>query len=159
MKGRKPKPLAIAQIDGTRKSRINEHAPQSPLGLPRCPAHLDKEAAAKWRQLAKDAKWFARVDADVVALYCVQWSMWIRALSVLGDVRKAGNNILPELLYSKETKAPYQNAVWHLATGAHDRLLKLSAVLGLNPSDRGRLSVPAPSAEEDELEAFMAEAQ
>ena len=158
MKGRKPKPLAIAQIDGTRKSRINEHAPQSPLGLPRCPAHLDKEAAAKWRQLAKDAKWFARVDADVVALYCVQWSLHVRALSVLGDMRAAGSK-LPELLQSKETKEFYQNQVMHLVNSSSDRLLKLSAVLGLNPADRGRLSVPASSAEEDELAAFMAEAQ
>lgn len=150
--GRKPKPTALKLVDGTRKDRINKAEPKAELGLPRVPAHLDDAAKKKWKQLVADVHWFARVDGDAVAAYCVAWGRWIDAEESL---RKTGTVL-------KSTEGGfYQNPYLHVANKAMEQLQKWGAVLGLNPSDRGRLQVGGYELAEDidPLEAHCRKAE
>lgn len=144
-RGRKPKPTALKLLDGTRKDRINGKEPVADLGLPRCPAHLDGEAKKKWKALAADVTWFARVDADAVAAYCVAYGRWLEAEE---KVKKTG-------VVLKGDNGFYQNPYLHVANKAIEQMAKIGATLGLNPSDRSRLKVDAGSSEDDELTSFM----
>lgn len=145
MRGRKPKPTRLKLVDGTRKDRINYHEPVTVMGLPRCPSHLDEEARKKWRQLAVDASWFARVDGDAVAMYCMSWSRW---LSAEAAVRQVGT------VLKSADGGFYQNPYLHVANKAMEQLQKLGAVLGLTPSDRSRLKLcgQEPAESDDPLE-------
>lgn len=151
-KGRKPKPTALKLLDGTRKDRVNSSEPTATPGLAKPPAHLGKVARAKWKQLAKDVTWFATVDGDAVALYCLAWANSVEALAMIGPSDAKGKTGM--VLKSVEGGL-YQNPWVPIYNKAVEQLCKLGAVLGLNPSDRSRMKMDTGSKDDDELDAFM----
>ena len=148
MKGRKPRPLGIALMKGDHKGRVNHNQPAPPIGLPRCPAHLDKAARAKWRQLAKEMTWMAKVDGDILAAYCVAWARWVDAeekVKVSGAVLKSTEGGF------------YQNPFLAVANKAIEQLTKLGSLMGLNPAERTRINAPVKNREDDALQEFIDE--
>ena len=146
MRGRKPKPTGLKILTGNPGKRpLNLNEPAAAPGLPRCPAHLDAVAKKKWHHLAADVTWLAKVDGDMVALYCQAWS---NALEAQGLIAKTG-----KVLKSTEGGL-YQNPWVPIYNKAVEQLVKIGALLGLNPSDRSRLQV-APAVEADPFEEML----
>ena len=53
VRGRKPKPTALKQLEGNPgKRQLNEHEPVPPKSTVRCPAWLEPEAKKEWKRLA-----------------------------------------------------------------------------------------------------------
>ena len=83
MKGRKPKPTIVRQLEGNPGKRaINDREPVPPDGIPDCPEHLDDEARAEWFRTSKVLKemgLLSKADRSALAAYCVAYSRWVEA--------------------------------------------------------------------------------
>ena len=133
MRGRKPKPRALA------KRGAKADAPASLTALPRCPDHLSAEARKEWRRLATPlhkAGVLTVADRAALAAYCQCWSRWAEAERWLAET--------PALL--KTPSGYVQQSPWlGVANKQLELMARFMAELGLTPS--ARMRVPAMQAE------------
>jgi len=150
VKGRKPKPAEIRELQGNpRRVPIPKVPKGEPIvqGLPP-PSWLDAEAKKEWRSVVAqyaDMKIITRNDIALLTAWCDTWSKWlavtkkIKGRFVIGDGSGAKRNPLTTI--EKDLKAD---------------LLTLAARFGFSPVDRMKLAIPPEKPpEENDIEAFL----
>lgn len=91
--------------------------------IPKPPAHLDKIAKAKWREIEPLLEEFDDAIADLLALYCSAWSRWKEAdakVQELGSVIKSPSGY------------PVQNPYLAIVNKSLDQMIKLGKRLKLS---------------------------
>lgn len=152
MRGRKPKPDAVKRLAGNPGKRKLESGPVMDTTLPHCPEHLDDEARAEWRRVARrlrDVGILVHVDHAVLAVYCQAWSRWVKAEKKIAEL---GETVELENGYVQQT------AWMGISNRAVQTMLKAAAELGMTPSARGRVAVAGAPEEEDDLAKILLEA-
>ena len=140
MRGRKPKPTALKELQGNPGKRpFTGHEPKPPASLPTCPSHLCAPAKAEWKRLAKSLHnigVLTQVDRAALAAYCQAYGRWVEAEKHLAET--------PTLL---KTPAGYvQASPWlTIANKQLELMHKFMAELGLTPSARTRLAITVPT--------------
>ena len=119
------------------RSSNTEDMPVAPDALPRCPAHLTDVARKEWRRLAKplyDMGVLSVTDRAALAAYCQAWARWVEAEEHLAKG--------PPLV--KTPSGYVQQSPWlTVANKQLDIMGRYMAELGLSPSARARLRLPA----------------
>jgi P27 family predicted phage terminase small subunit len=153
MRGPKPKPVALRVLHGTAAERARESIPQPRRALPRCPDHLDGEAAACWRRLARelyDAGLLSNIDRDALANYCLAYARHKKAEAMItkssemlkaADEKDSDGNVT-------HVGGFYQNPWLSIANKAAETMLKLAAEFGMTPSSRSRVKAEIAAARE-----------
>jgi len=144
-RGRKPKATAIKEAAGAfnrHPERRNPNEPKAIKGRPDAPPLVvaDDLALKKWNHLCEildELGLLSKSDSDLMAIYSVTWSRWVRMEYAVAQ--------------EGETSGMRSNPKLHEANKAADRLYKLGAEFGLNPSSRTRLS----AAPKDESDPFL----
>lgn len=129
IRGPKPRALGCTSMD----------MPVAPNALPRCPAHLTPVARKEWRRLAgplHDMGVLSVTDRAALAAYCQAWARWVEAEEHLAKG--------PPLI--KAPSGYVQQSPWlAIANKQLEIMGRFMAELGLSPSARARLRVPAGS--------------
>jgi P27 family predicted phage terminase small subunit len=150
-RGPRPTPTKILQVRGSWRANGRASEPRPRIGKPKCPAWLDAAAKAKWRTLARELSAIGLltvIDGDALAVYCQAWAEFQLATETLqreGRTIKAGD---------AGYRAPHpavaqQRSAWKA-------IKEFAALFGLDPADRGRLTVPDPPEEPDALDELIA---
>ncbi len=83
VRGRKPKPTAIKELEGNPGKRpLNGHEPVPPKSTIRCPNWLETEAKKEWKRLAPALEAMGvltAVDITAFAGYCQAYARWKEA--------------------------------------------------------------------------------
>lgn len=144
MRGRKPEPTVLKLSRGIApRGRKNEPKP-APVA-PEPPELLDDEAKMKWRELSPKLEKLGVLtlnDGDSLALLCQSWSL---AQQARRDIDEKGMNLdsgkrNPSLLTWRENVALFT---------------RLSALFGMNPSDRARIGVKPNDTSDDPMEKLL----
>lgn len=168
MKGRKPKPMALADRDGdTRKigaRKLREKIaaePRAARGLPDCPRHLRGRARAAWnfwRQELEGMGLDRRPDAQMLEGACVNYARAVQADLI---VDREGP-IVEESTVDEETGEKIVLRVKaHPAEGVSRRAWVLvrafCSEFGLSPVSRTRLAIEKPDSSDDDLAKILAQ--
>ena len=143
--GRHSKPNSLKILDGDRKDRINLDEPRSPEGLPEPPDWLDelgREAYLRVAGLLAEMKLAHRADADSLAIYAQNFSIWRQASETIAD-----EGFL--LTTATTTKA---HPLFPVVNESQRTMTRILASFGLNPTARASLRVDP--AGEDEFLAY-----
>jgi len=147
--GRRPKPTALKQIQGSRiRNRGNE--PQ-PSGVPKCPAHLDAAAKREWKRISRELSalgLLTSIDMAALAAYCQTFSRWAAAEE---NIAKFG-----AVIRSPKSGFPIANPYVGVANTALTLMRQFAAEFGLTPASRSRLSIDPGQKPADPFSAFMA---
>ena len=152
MRGRKPLPSKIILLKGGTKHThrpLRKNEPKPPATIPKCPEHLDKEAQAEWKRMAKELKplgILTQLDKAIFAVYCQAFSTWAQAtrkITEMGMVRVTKNGFTE------------QNPFLPIANKAKEQMMKALIEMGMTPSSRARVKVTSPPKEEDDKERFF----
>ena len=149
MRGRKPKPTAIKELEGNPGKRaLNHKEPQPREGLPSRPAHLHGAAAIEWNRVVKELQEMGvltRVDRAVLASYCVAYGHWVDAEQHLQE-----EGAVIETTFGNKVQNPYLS----ISKRSMDQMVKFAAEFGMTPSSLSRLKSEAPT-EAEELEKML----
>jgi len=117
------------------KRALNDSEPRPVATLPRCPSHLQGEARAEWRRVARglhDAGLLTQIDRAALAIYCQAWARWVKAEGQIqrhGEVVKsAAGNVM-------------QNPYLSIANRAMKQMQLMARELGMTPSARSQIKV------------------
>lgn len=149
MKGRKPKPTAIKELEGNPGKRaLNKKEPKPQKKIPSCPKHLTDVARKEWRRITKEL--FAlgvitQIDQAALAICCTAYADYVKACETL--------ELEGEVIISEKGGA-YQNPWMAIKKRSMDQVMKFYAEFGMTPSGRSRVKVETPD-EEDELEKML----
>ena len=134
MPGRPPKPASIHILQGTaQKCRMAKRKGELAPGgaIPGPPAFLPPEALAEWERvisMSQYAKALTAADLPTLAMYCGLYAEWERSFR------------------------PNEEGEFHpMQTSRLALLMNIAGKLGMNPSDRVKVHVPA---EEKPLNKF-----
>lgn len=151
MRGRKPKPSIIRDLEGNPGKRpLNDREPVPPPGIPECPDHLDDEARAEWFRTAAvltEMGLLTKADRTALAAYCTVYSRWVTAEA---QVRKFGS-----IVKSPHKGYPMKSPYLTIADQALEAMRKLMVEFGLTPSSRSRIRVGDDVDARNELELFL----
>lgn len=161
--GRPPKPTPLKELQGNPGKRaLNKNEPKPPPGAPRCPPWLPAAAKAEWRRVVKILEPLGLVtqaDQQTLAAYCLAVAELRTATKTLaaegrtvrvggflltkddGKQEHVGGQVQPHPAISQ------QRSAWAA-------IKTYSALFGLDPSSRGKLSAP-PKDEPDAFENWM----
>lgn len=149
MRGRKPKPSAIKELEGNPGKRaINTQEPKPESVIPSCPPHLIGPARTEWKRITKELeklKIISLIDKAALSGYCIAYADVIKATN---KIKKQGEVII------SEKGGLYQNPWVSIRNSAIDRMVKIAAEFGMTPSSRSRVKVKTPT-EEDKMEDFL----
>ena len=149
MRGRKPKPSALKELEGNPGKRaLNTKEPKPSADIPTMPPHLKGAARNEWIRITKELralKLISNIDRAALTAYCTAWGDYVRAC---GKLEKEGEVIVTE----KGTM--YQNPWVGIKNKAMEKILKISAEFGMTPSSRARVKVEAPT-EADEMASLL----
>ena len=149
MRGRKPKPTAIKEIEGNPGKRALNKKEQKPdKQIPTCPDHLKGVAREEWNRITKEL--FAlgiisKLDRASLAICCTAYADYVKACEMLETEG--------EVIISDKGGA-YQNPWMAIKKRSMDQVVKFYAEFGMTPSGRSRVKVDLPD-EEDELEKLL----
>ena len=151
MRGRKPKPSAIKQLEGNPGKRpLNDREPVPPDGVPDCPDFLNDEARAEWFRTAKvlqEMRLLSKADRAALAAYCTAYARWVEAEE---QVRKYGT-----IVKSPEKGFPMKSPYLTIADQSLETMRKFLIEFGLTPSSRSRIKVPDSAQAADEFDLFL----
>ena len=151
MRGRKPKPTKIHLLQGGKEKTHrpeNDKEPKPDAMIPICPEHLDVEAQAEWKRMAKELEplgLLSNLDKAVFAVYCEAFSTWAQAtkkIQEMGMVRITKNGFTE------------QNPYFPISNKAKEQMLKALIEMGMTPSSRSRIKVDNPKPK-SKVELFM----
>lgn len=149
MRGRRPKPTALKELEGNPGKRgLNKKEPKPDIGIPTCPNHLKGVARQEWNRVSKQLLalgLIARTDRAALAAYCTAYKDYVDAENAL---KKQG------VVIFSENGGAYQNPWMGIKKRSMDQMVKFGAEFGLTPSSRVRLQVDKPT-EEDEMAGFL----
>ena len=136
MKGRKPKPLAVREAEGSKPRARHRNQPKPRAGKPTPPDHLSDAARVEWTRVlaAAPAGMLSRLDVAVLSLYCDAFARWAAARKM---VARTGECI------ATTNGNVVQNPWLGIANRAAADTLKAAVELGLSPTARARVSVVA----------------
>lgn len=152
MRGRKPKPTKIIEMEGNPGKRLAKRKPEPKPKAAKTlspPVHLNGIAAALWRKLASDmASIGLLTESDKAALeaYCVHYSLWREALEGLRV-----NGMLHHTPNGHLQPSPYDTMARHHAMLMH----KFGSEFGLTPASRARISVPEQGGDDAKEKAMF----
>lgn len=154
-RGPTPTPTAILQRRGSREVASRANEPQPELGAPRCPAWLDKDAKAVWRQLVPQLDAIGvltKIDGNALARYCRLFVRWKQCDAF---VRKYGETYVAAYTEGKPTSFQQFPEVG-IINRLGPQLLRLEQEFGLTPAARTRIQVtPRPAVQADGKERFF----
>ena len=110
----------------------------------KCPRWLHKYGKEKWRELAPkllSLGLLTDLDGESLALACQAWADWRLATETLNA---EGQTV--ETTSRGDSRMKPHPAIG-LAKDAWERWRKISALFGLNPSDRARVKAPGPTSD------------
>lgn len=155
MRGRKPKPAALRNLQGNPGKRAIRAGAVCAPHSGRCPRYLDGEAKKKWKNMAAlllGMGLLTEADEDALALYCQSWSDFLEARLLVAALGLVVWDVDAE---GQPTGSGKPNPAVAVADRAWARLLRLMAEFGLTPSARMRVA-PAPVVNtEDPFEALL----
>jgi P27 family predicted phage terminase small subunit len=135
---RTPTPILAARGSWLAKTRKREPKPASTA--PRCPAWLDKDGKAVWKQVVPMLATMgvlANTDGNALARYCRLWVRWKQADAF---IQKYG-----ETYPLKDEKGKVKCFQQHPQVGIVNKLsttlLRLEQEFGLTPASRSRINV------------------
>jgi P27 family predicted phage terminase small subunit len=136
MRGRKPIPVELKVVRGNPGHRTLPVVPETPKVSKRMkpPAGMSDDATAAWKKVAPmlQAAGLLHVP-DVVALrlLCESYATWEKATELArgGFLVKASNG------------TPMASPYLHIASRAHDQIVKLLTEFGMTPSARTRVAM------------------
>lgn len=137
-RGPKPKPPALDRLDGNPSRRPKGDGVLA-QGQPTCPAYLGSYARAVWKRIAASMpeRLYAQADRELLAAYCATAQQHKEATETLqreGTVVVTSKGDLVESPWSKIRDRQAQ------------KLATLGTRLGLDPSARAALHLPADDA-------------
>jgi len=141
MRGRKPKPTALRELEGNPgKRRYNAREPKPVRGAPSCPSHLSPTAKAEWKRLIGQLVllgMMSQLDRAALAAYCQTYGRWVEAERKLRET--------PALI--KLPSGYVQQNPWlAVANKQLELMAKMMAEMGLTPTSRSRVHAqPATS--------------
>lgn len=154
MRGRKPKPTALKELEGfpgKRKPNANEPKPRP--GTPPCPQSLSPKARQEWKRITAELRalnLLTQLDRAALAIYCNAWARWVEAeeqVAKLGAVVKSPSGF------------PIQNPYLAIANAAGEHMRKIMTEFGLTPASRTRISTGGPQQQQpgSDLAKFCSE--
>lgn len=124
-----------------RPTRAKEHAPTASEGRPRVPRFLSGPERQRFRQLCsglEKRRSLTPEEGEILALYCVTWSRWRRALKDIvdrGDVVKVEVRGKDDEIITREKKNPYCLIAQECEKQMHGYLQSL----GMTPAAREKV--------------------
>lgn len=154
-RGPAPTPTHILQMRGSTlvSQRRLADEPKPPPGLPRCPAWLDADAKAAWKQLAPMLAamgCLTKIDTNALARYCRLWARWRKAEAFID---KHGE-VYPLKDDEGKTRCVQQWPQVAIANKLAQQLSRLEAEFGMTPSARSRIQIEKPRPAVSGLERF-----
>lgn len=149
-RGPRPTPNKVLRLRGSWRADLNPGEPKPPAGKPTCPAWLDDEAKAAWRQLVPMLHitgLLTQIDRNALARYCQLFARWKKCELF---IQKYGNTY-PLKDDKGAIKCFMQFPEVSIANSLAKQLTRLEQEFGLTPSSRSRISV--------EVKANAADAQ
>ena len=145
MRGRKPKPTSLRLLNGLAGHRpINPDEPKPPRVIPRCPAHLNKEARREWKRMVADLSplfMLTPLDRVALAVICDAWARFVEASMGL---QKSGI-----LVRGRHSKEPVHSPYLAVINQAIAQITAMLPEFGLTPSSRSRLRIEKPAEKSD----------
>lgn len=130
--GRKRKPTALAKLDGTRKSRINENEPRFSMdNNPDPPEFLDEYAKAEWNRIYPELsknEVLRTTDRGILIGYCEAYSDFRKAKDILDKSKMQ--------IFKTPNGAVQQLPHVSMKRNAMMLMLKYGSELGITPSSR-----------------------
>lgn len=141
------KPTALKILEGDQPCRINRDEPSSPAGLGPMPDFVadDPDAAAAWSRFEAELGLIRRADSEVVALYCLTWSLYVRSLAEIEDYG---------LTITTKTTTKV-NPAFAIRNQCQNQLAGMLAQFGMTPAARATLKV-GPKTSDDPLLMWIA---
>lgn len=135
-RGPAPKPTALKRLQGNPGKRaLNESEPRPAATLPRCPTHLQGEARAEWKRVARalhESGLLTQVDRAALAIYCQAWARWVKAEAQVARhgevVKSAAGNVM-------------QNPYLSIANRAMKQVQLMAREFGMTPSARSQIKI------------------
>jgi P27 family predicted phage terminase small subunit len=148
MRGRKPKPLAQAILEGYQKSRTNFAQPSLPMDIGEAPDLIrdDPDALTHWNELApilRSAGLLTIGDRAALAQLCEDYAI----------IKRAHN---PETLKSMIKNSRAARSFFAHVDKAKDRYRRMLTEFGLTPSSRSRIRATGEPPK-DNLALFLEE--
>lgn len=141
MKGRRPTPSHVKKLLGNPGKRpIKQGEPQYPPGAGDAPAHLDQVAREEWDRISElmtATGVLTQADRAVLSLYCSAWSKWVNA-----ETKLIGDSGAQELVQPLKNGMDGGNPYLSIANKQLEIIIRLAAILGLDPCSRTRLTSP-----------------
>ncbi len=149
MRGRKPKPTAVKQLNGNPGKRaLNKKEPEYPCLGSTPPDFLDEHGQKEWRRvfpMLSAIKVIKAPEAALLAAYCGAFADFYK-LSELskgkGFIVKAPNG------------CPMISPLFQALSKARTEMVRLMAELGITPSSRSRVAAEKEE-ESDPLDDFI----
>ena len=91
----------------------------------------------------KKAEILSNVDVDLLSAYCDCYSKYVKTTIILAS------QDLVEMQESKTGESKVPNPYIKVQQGYMDRMLKISSLFGLSPSDRSKIAHLTPKVEEE----------
>jgi P27 family predicted phage terminase small subunit len=151
MRGRKPIPNELHALRGNpSRLRLDGRGVKAKPDLPTCPKHLDREAKAEWRRIAKELHvlgLLAQVDRAALAAYCTAWSRWVEAE---GKVQQFGT-----VMKAKDSNNLFTSPYLWVANKAMEQMKSFLTEFGMTPAARTRVQAVKQDDEADEFARFL----
>lgn len=131
--GRPPKPTHLKLIEGNPGKRAIVEPPKPPPGRPTCPGWLSADAKAEWRRVVPVLDRLgvlSTVDRATLAAYA-------EAVSVF---KAATEKVRAGILVKGQKGEAVKNPALQVQRDAAKNIALFSAMFGLSPSDRVRLT-------------------
>lgn len=151
-RGPKPKPTALRNLQGNpgkRPINKNEPAPTKGQRVPNCPAWLNEDAAALWRQHAKrlwDLGLLTHVDVGALAALCETEALYHTAVQKLAE---------GDVVHVTDKGYHHASAWVQIRSQALKQLKSLWSEFGMTPASRSRVVVVGEEKEVDPYAAFL----
>jgi len=151
VRGRKPTPTAIKELEGNPgKRKLNDREPRPEKKAPSCPKWLEPEAKKEWKRLAKRMEALGvltEVDMGAFAGYCQAYARW-----------KEAEEFLTQHGTIVKTPSGYWQQVPQVSIAqTYLKIMQKSAEqFGLTPAARSRIISDSVGANaDDELENLL----
>lgn len=144
MRGRKPKPFYLKDLDGNTGHRAKRPAPKPCIELSSAPSYLNDAARREFERLSGTCPWITASDAGAVELAAVNYSFYRQAIEALasGGVTYKANGL-------EKVSAWYR-----VAETSMTMYLRACSELGATPVSRTRVDA-GEAAVVDELEDWQ----
>jgi len=155
MKGRKPKPTKLHELNGNpsklSREKIEKGIKPDPT-MPKIPWWLDYHARKEWERICPELQrlgLLTKIDRAALAGYCMAYSRWQRAEREL--VKGFTYEYRDKDFQTKRTNKP--EVV--IARDALNQVRAFCVEFGLTPSARARMSTLGSAGDEDPLDKLL----